>query len=88
MTTVAGRFTTKEQFDKYAAFLAANVTDLGTAHASLSASLTSARKNLEWDDQYMKEFMEYLTKLKNSAPIKAISILLSFVSVVTLYIFN
>lgn len=88
LSTIAGRFTTKAQFDTYAVFLAAQQTDLGTAHASLLDSLTSSRKNLEWDDEYMKAFMDHLTYLKGSAPVKAISILLSVVSVVVLYIFN
>lgn len=89
LSTVAGRFTTKEQFDKYQIFLDGQKTDLGaTAYDKLSKDLTSARENLVWDEKYMKEFMEHLTKLKSSAPVKVISILVSAISLAVLFLFN
>ena len=89
LTTIAGRFTTEEEFKKYETFLNGAKTQLGDSHTSLTASMTDARKkNLEWDEKYMAEFMEHLTKLKNSAPVKTISIFASVVALATLFLFN
>lgn len=88
LTTVAGRFTTKEQFDAYQTFLESTKTQLGASYDSLNASLTTARANLVWDETVMKKFMEHITNLKGAAPVKAISVLLSVVSIVVLFLFN
>lgn len=88
LSTVAGRFTRKEQFDAYETWLTGKQTELGAAHTSLKSSLDSSRKNLEWDAIYMKEFMDHITKLKNSAPAKVISVFVSIISVAVLYILN
>lgn len=88
LSTVAGRFTQKKQFEDYEAWLDTKTTELGAAHATLKASSTKSRENLVWDDKYMKEFMDHLTKLKSSAPAKVISIFISVISVAVLYILN
>lgn len=87
LTTVAGRFTTADQFVEYEAFLKTIQTDLGTSYDSMVSSMNAARKNLDWDQKYMKEFMEHLHKL-NSAPAKAISILVTIISLAVLSILN
>lgn len=89
LETVAGRFTTNDQFSKYQTWLEAQKTNLGDSYDSLSKSMATAKAtNLAWDDKYMKEFMEHLSTLKSSAPVKVISILISAISLVVLYLFN
>lgn len=94
LSTIAGRFTTKAQFDTYQTYLNAEKTNLGATFDSLNNALTDARANLDWDETYMKQFMAHLTKLKNdetepsSAPIKTISVLVSALLVAVLYILN
>lgn len=55
---------------------------------SLNNALTSAKANLEWDEKYMKELMDHLNYLKDSAPAKIVSIFVTLISFTTLYLFN
>lgn len=87
LTTVAGRFTTASQFEEYEAFLKTIQADLGASYEPMLSSLNAAKKNLDWDQKYMVDFMEHLHKL-NSAPAKAISILVTIISLAVLSIFN
>lgn len=88
LSTVAGRFTTQNQFDKYEEFLKTKEENLGATYTSLLSSSTSARKNLDWDKKYMTDFMKHIAELKSSAPAKTISILAFLVSLAVLFIFN
>lgn len=91
LSSVADRFTTTEQFDKYAAYLEDQKINLGSAYDSLLKSLNDYRKNLVWDEKYMKEFIAHLTELKNqtaSASAMVVSVMISIVSVAVLYFLN
>lgn len=89
LTTLAGRFTSAEQFDKYAKFLSDNSATVGLEHA---ASLKEAMErvkgpNLQWDDEKMKKFMDYVEEI-SGATFTTFSVLLSTLTVTILYIFN
>lgn len=89
LDSVAERFTTVEEFDKYEAFLNAQKTNLGDLYDTRLKNMNTAKtNNLAWDQQYMKEFMDHLTKLKNSAPMKTISVFVSIISLAVLFLFN
>lgn len=89
LSSVAGRFTSAEQFTAYETFLKAQEAGLGAeAYGALNTAMINAKKNLDWDNKYMKAFNEHLEKLKNSAPVKVISIMISMISIAVLYIFN
>lgn len=88
LSTIAERLTTKQEVDNFEAFLNEKKTDLGDSHDSLLKSLAKARTNLEWDNKYFKEFTDHLTKLKNSAPMKSISLIMAALLFAVLCIFN
>lgn len=92
MTTVAGRFTSEAQFVAYEAFLKAQEVSLGASYASMLDSSKKARRNLEFDAKYMKDFIQHLESIADlptdSAPVKAISVIISVISVAVLYILN
>lgn len=85
LTTVAGRFTTQAQFDTYSVFL--NSIDAAIGEP-LKSGMTSAREMLEWDANYMQEFIGHLNHLKGSAATKVMSIFVLLISLVVIYIFN
>lgn len=88
LSTVAGRFTSEAQFKAYEDFLKAQEQTLGPAsYASLKASSDKARRNLEFDAKYMKDFIKHLETI-SSAQAKAISVIVSIISIAILYIFN
>lgn len=89
LTTVAGRFTSAEQFDKYAKFLADNRNAVGADQAdSLKRNLDSMKAaNLKWDEEKMTKFMEYVEEI-SAATFTTFSVLLSAITVTILYIFN
>lgn len=89
LSTLSGRFTTAKQFEDYNAFLTAKKTELGTTYDTLFKSMTASKTaTLDWDAKYLKEFIEHLNEIKSSAPVKAISIVISILSLVFLFIFN
>jgi hypothetical protein len=87
LSTVVGRFTTQEQLSKFENFLAAEESNLSQLHASLSKSIDTAKANIEWDDKYMKKFIEHL-HVMSSAASKAISILLTSIALLCAYLLN
>lgn len=92
LSTVAGRFTNEEQVKKLEAFMNTNKDALGTAtFDSLTKAVATAKTNMAWDKQYLPSFTDHLKKLKNlnnSAPIKSISIFITFITLTVLYLFN
>lgn len=89
LTTVAGRFTTQAQFDRYAAFLSERQAELGSTATSLNNSLNTLREtNSAWDARYMKGFIDHLDKLKSSAPVTAISVAFAVILLVVLHLLN
>ncbi|CRK90924.1 CLUMA_CG004613, isoform A [Clunio marinus] len=84
LTTVAGRFTKVEQFDTYQTFLDGIQTELDSSFDSLQKSLNDLRANLDWDEKYMKDFLEAIS----SAPMTVFSIIVSVLSFTVLQIFN
>ncbi|XP_070495806.1 membrane alanyl aminopeptidase [Chironomus tepperi] len=87
LTTTVGRFTSEEQLKKFESFLEAEKEGLGSLHASLTNAVNTAKANLEWDDKYMKEFINHLHEI-SSASIKVISMIVSALTLFTLYLFN
>ncbi|KAG5684937.1 hypothetical protein PVAND_014145 [Polypedilum vanderplanki] len=87
LTTVVGRFTSKAQVEKFKAFLEKEKDNLGDLHSSLSNALTTVNSNLEWDEKYMTAFIKHLNEI-NSASVKIFSVILSVVTLISLYLFN
>lgn len=89
LSTVAGRFTSLEQVTKLESFINTNKATLTPATVeTLTKAVATAKTNLEWDKMYVGEFTNYLKELKSSAPIKSISIFITFITLAVLYIFN
>lgn len=89
LSTVAGRFTNEEQVKKLEAFINTNKDALESAtFDSLTKAVATAKTNMAWDKQYLSSFTDHLNKLKSSAPIKSISIFITFVTLTVLYLFN
>lgn len=87
LTSTVGRFTSEEQLKKFESFLEAEKDGLGSLHTSLSSAVNTAKANFEWDDKYMKEFINHLHEI-SSASIKVISMIVSVFTLFTLYLFN
>jgi len=87
LSTTVGRFTSEEQLKKFESFLEAEKDGLGSLHASLSNAVNTAKTNFEWNDKYMKEFINHLHEI-SSASIKVISLIVSAFTLFTLYLFN
>ena len=89
LSTVACRFTNQEQVTKLETFINANKDALGATNVeSLTKAVANAKTNMEWDKQYLAPFTDHLKKLKNSAPMKSISIFITIITLAVLYIFN
>ncbi|CAO1393773.1 unnamed protein product [Diamesa tonsa] len=85
LSTVAGRFTKQEQVTKLEAFINTNKATLTPATVeSLTKAIATAKTNMEWDKTYLTQLTTHLKTLKNSAPIKSISI---FITIITLTIY-
>jgi hypothetical protein len=87
LTTTVGRFTTSAQLAKFEAFLEREKTNLGTLHATLSTAVATVRANLEWDEKYMSAFVKRLHEI-NSASVRIVSAVLTFVTLISLYLVN
>lgn len=87
MTSTVGRFTNQDQLKKFESFLEAEKDGLGGLHESLKNAVSTAESNFEWDDKYMKEFINHLYEI-SSAPIKVISMIVSAFTLFTLYVLN
>lgn len=88
LNTIAGRFTRAEQFEKYMNWLETTRSELGASHPALVSAANAAMiGNLDWDQKYMREFMDHLREI-SSATAKAVSIVVSLISFIILYFMN
>ena len=82
-----GRFTEQSQIEAFQDFLEQQETGLGANFDSLNNAVATANENLEWNQNYMTDFVDYLHEL-NSAPVKLISISLAALALLCLYVLN
>jgi hypothetical protein len=92
LTSIAGRFTSIEEFDTYEKFLNDNKAVLGDSiQGSLLSSMNRLKTtNLDWDEKRMKEFMKYLDDNYevSGASMSVFPMMFAAITVTVLYIFN
>ncbi|XP_055853626.1 membrane alanyl aminopeptidase-like [Episyrphus balteatus] len=67
ISSIASRFTTKEQQDKLEAFIAANGSKFGNSLKTLNKAVTTVKENLEWSEKRLPPVVKYLKDFRNSA---------------------
>lgn len=84
ISSIASRFTTKEQHDKLDAFIKKNGSKFGGSEKTLTKALNTVKENLEWSEKRLPPVVNYLHKFKNSAQSAGISamtvLLMAFVT--------